>query len=71
MIIAELNGALIGRVFEDTAKMSAASCNELYAYETPRDCAGAELADVDQELSNGNINTHYKTPRCVEWRRTL
>ncbi|XP_052751885.1 ubiquitin carboxyl-terminal hydrolase 32 [Galleria mellonella] len=47
MLIAELSGATIGRICDDGAKISAATANELYAYETPRpecshctDCAG-------------------------------
>ncbi|KAJ8711519.1 hypothetical protein PYW07_008761 [Mythimna separata] len=47
MLIVELSGATFGRVFEDNAKIAAASATELYAYELPHDDADTDTSDCD------------------------
>lgn len=51
MIIVELNGATIGRVLDDNAKIFAATALELYAYETPRETGEEECGCDHQQES--------------------
>ncbi|XP_063368814.1 ubiquitin carboxyl-terminal hydrolase 32 [Cydia amplana] len=51
MIIVELNGATIGRVLDDNAKIFAATALELYAYETPRETGEECGCDHQQEYA--------------------
>lgn len=57
MIIAELSGATIGRIFDNSAKVSAASASELYAYETPYTPTSADETSVLHE--HGDTNGNY------------
>ncbi|XP_075983851.1 ubiquitin specific protease 32 isoform X2 [Anticarsia gemmatalis] len=54
MLIVELSGATIGRVFDDGAKISAASALELYAYELPRDDCDSDDSDTDDPPRDTN-----------------
>ncbi|XP_063389066.1 LOW QUALITY PROTEIN: ubiquitin carboxyl-terminal hydrolase 32, partial [Cydia fagiglandana] len=51
MMIVELNGATIGRILDDNAKIFAATALELYAYETPRE-TGEEECCCDHQQGN-------------------
>ncbi|XP_061723016.1 ubiquitin carboxyl-terminal hydrolase 32 [Cydia pomonella] len=52
MIIVELNGATIGRVLDDNAKIFAATALELYAYETPRETGEEECGCDHQQVTH-------------------
>lgn len=54
MLIVELSGAMLGRVFPDGAKICAASATELFAYEVPRDDADADCSDCDDYTHDTN-----------------
>ncbi|KAF9417462.1 hypothetical protein HW555_005465 [Spodoptera exigua] len=54
MLIVELSGAMIGRVFEDGAKISAASATELFAYEIPRDDPDTDCSDCEDYTHETN-----------------
>ncbi|KAJ2943015.1 hypothetical protein O0L34_g15208 [Tuta absoluta] len=60
MLLTELNGALIGRVMDDSMKISASSAGSLYAYEIPNEDSG----DLD-DLSDGD-DLAQPSNECVE-----
>lgn len=47
MLIVELSGATIGRVFDDNSKISSVSATELYAYEIPHDETDTDTSDCE------------------------
>ena len=54
MLIVELSGATIGRVFDDNAKILAASATELYAYEIPHDDTDTDTSDCEDYTHQTN-----------------
>ncbi|CAB3219962.1 unnamed protein product [Arctia plantaginis] len=54
LLIVELSGASIGRVFEDGAKISGVSALELFAYELPHSDCESDDSDCDDTAADTN-----------------